>query len=274
MLHLRFGPNAPTMGPVTFGSDLSRTLSEGSGAPLRSVLLASFAGAVVASVVLGAFSWGRYVIYPFSLFATWAHEMGHGLGAIITGNRFIELEIYPSLGGQALTSGADGLAQVIVSMLGLVGPALVGAAVMIAGSSSRGAPRVVGALAVVVALSTLIWVRNGFGFGAMLLVAVGLGLVARFGSPLVRIVFAQLLAIQMAMATWSGRHYLFVKGFERDGFQASDTQRIAEELWLPYWFWGAIAAVLSIAALGLAFKRAWLSSPPAPESRHAPQAQP
>lgn len=221
-------------------------------------LLVIFGAVVVLSIGLGQLSWGRAVIYPFSLFATWAHEMGHGIGAIVTGNSFIELELYRSLGGQALTSGADGFSQVVVSSLGLIGPAIVGAVVMVAGSRPATAPFVLGALSAVVGLSTLVWVRNGFGFFAMLTIAIALGLIARLGSTTVRIGLAQLLAVQMALAAWSSRDYLFISGFQRNGFQKSDTQNIADELFLPYWFWGMVLGGISILILGWAFWFAWI----------------
>lgn len=225
----------------------------------RSQLLQVFGAATVVSIALGMVSWGGMIIYPFRLFATWAHEMGHGIGALITGNSFRSLEVYRSLGGQALVAGADGLDQVIVSSLGLIGPALLGAAVMIAGSRTKTAPYVLGALAVAVTLSALLWIRNGFGFFAMLAIAAALALVARLGSPLVRVGLAQLLAVQLALASWSSRDYLFTKGFERDGRSLdSDTQNIAEELFLPYWFWGALLGGVSLVVIVWAFWFAWL----------------
>jgi len=225
----------------------------------RSQLLGAFGLAIVGSVALGMVSWGGKVIYPFRLFATWAHEMGHGIGGLITGNSFQELEIYRSLGGQALVGGADGFSQVIVSALGLVGPAIVGAIVMVAGSRVATAPYVLSALAGAVVVSAAIWIRNGFGFFAMVAIAVALGLVARFGTPLIRVMVAQLLAVQMALASWSSRDYLFISGFERDGRTFdSDTQNIADELFLPYWFWGGLLGGVSILVLLWAFWIAWL----------------
>lgn len=231
------------------------------GAPAlsRSQLLSMFGVGVVVSIGLGYVSWGGKVIYPFRLFATWAHEMGHGIGALITGNSFQELEIYRSLGGVALIGGADGVSQVIVSSLGLIGPAVVGAVVMVAGARVKTAPYVLAALAGVVALSAVIWIRNLFGFFAMLAIAVVLGLIARFAPPIARVAVSQLLAIQMALSSWSSRDYLFISGFDRDGQRFdSDTQNIADEWFLPYWFWGGLLGGLSVVILLWAFWVAWL----------------
>ena len=151
------------------GSSGLSGLSGGMPTDDRGRMMAAFAAAVVISIVIGLVPYARTIIYPFALFATWAHEMGHGIGGLITGNEFVDLEVYRNLGGQA-----------------------------------------------------------------------------------------QLLAIQLALSAWSTRDYLFIKGFERNGFQNSDTQNIAEELFLPYWFWGGLLGGLSIVILCWAFWVAWI----------------
>lgn len=233
--------------------------AEPTSSPLsRGPLMAAFGAAVAVSVILGLFPWGRKVLYPLALLGTWAHEMGHGIGALLTGNRFEELELYRSLGGQALIGGAEGFSQVVVSSAGLIGPAVLGAMVMIAGSRARTAPFVLAGLAAVIVASALIWIRNGFGFVSMLLIAAALGLIAKFAPEVVRIATAQLVAIQLALSAWSSRDYLFISGFERDGWHDSDTQNIADELFLPYWFWGGLLGGLSILVLLWAFWYAWI----------------
>ncbi len=231
--------------------------------PTRPQLLRLFGLAVVVSVGLGFVPGGGYVIYPFRLFATWAHEMGHGVGAIITGNDFDRLELYRNLGGVAFIGGADGLSQVIVSSLGLVGPAIVGATLMIVGSRPATAHRALAGITIAVAISLVLYVRNTFGFVSMTAIAIVFGLIARYGSPMVRVATAQLLAVQMALSSWSSRNYLFISGFERDGQRFdSDTQNIADEWFLPYWFWGGVLGALSLAILAAAFWFAWLRNPP------------
>lgn len=225
----------------------------------RQKLLTIFGIAVAASIGLGMVSWGGNIIYPFRLFATWAHEMGHGIAGILTGNKFLELELYRSLGGQALISGADGFSQVLVSAGGLIGPAFLGAIVMIAGSRARTAPYVLGALALAMVASALIWIRNPFGFFSILIGGIVLAVAAKFAPPIMRIGLSQLLAVQLALSSWSSRDYLFIKGFERDGqFFDSDTQNIADEWFLPYWFWGGLIGAISVLIIVWAFWVAWI----------------
>lgn len=227
----------------------------------RSKLLGSFIAAIIISIGLSYIPYGRYVLYPFALLSTWAHEMGHGLGALVTGNHFDRLEIYSNLGGVAWVAGAKGLSQFVVSASGLVGPAVLGALVMILGSKERSASYILTALSLAIAITLVFWIRNLFGFIAMSAIALTLGLIARYARVTVRIVLAQLISVQLALSAWTGRGYLFIKSFERDGKELlSDTGQIEKALFLPYWFWGAFLGALTIVILAFGFWYAWLSS--------------
>ena len=130
---------------------------------------------------------------------------------------------------------------------------------MLAGARERLAPHVLTALAMVLIASAFVWVRNVFGFVALVTLGILIALGARFLPFFWSVVLAQIIAVQMALASWSSREYLFMDGFDRDGQRiASDTQRIADEWFLPYWFWGGLLGGASIAVLAWAFWRAWL----------------
>ena len=63
-----------------------------------------FLAAAGASLALYLIPYGRYVLYPFALLATWAHEMGHGLTALVCGGVFDKLVLYSNLGGTAYSA--------------------------------------------------------------------------------------------------------------------------------------------------------------------------
>lgn len=93
------------------------------------------------------------------------------------------------------------------------------------------------------------------------MLAIGLVLagIAFFAPAIVRIVVAGFIGVQFCLASWADRHYMFTKNFERDGLtRNSDTQNIAENLLLPYWFWGALILVASILIMSFSFWRAWI----------------
>jgi hypothetical protein len=227
----------------------------------RDRLMAAFLLAALVSVVLHFIQpWGRYALYPFALMATWAHEMGHGLAAIALGGSFSHLELYSDLGGVAYHTAGGFFARPLVSMAGLLGPAIAGGAVIVMGArSERAARSVITVLAVAIALSIAIWIRSLFGVLAMGLITLALALLAARGGQMAELFTTQLIGIQFCLGSLGDFDYMFSPGFVRDGRpMLSDTGAIAESWLLPYWFWGALVAALSVAILALAFYRAWI----------------
>lgn len=227
--------------------------------PEAEQLITLFWLAVGASIILPRIPYGRTLLYPFALLGTWAHEMGHGLAAVLVGGRFRRLEIYPGLGGQAYSSGIRGARTAVVSAGGLLGPALAGGLIIVLGSRQQTAPWVLTGLAVAVALSLLGVVRNLFGWLALGAVAAALAPLALYAPTGARIFLAQLIGIQFCLACWSTLDYMFTRDFRRDGrIIESDTQQIANVLILPYWFWGGVIALISLGVVIASFYLAWM----------------
>lgn len=228
-------------------------------APSRKALVTSFWLAVALSAALPFFTLGRYVLYPFAWIATWAHELGHGLTALVLGGAFESLKIWTSLGGVAFTRAPDnGLAPALVAAGGLLGPAIAGGGVVVLGARPKTARFVLVMLALALAVSTLLWIRNVEGFiGTATLAVLLVGLAAlRAETP--RLVVTQLVGIQLCLASVASLDYMFTKEFLRDGVMVpSDTELIARHWLLPYWVWGTLIAAFSFLILVLAFRRAW-----------------
>ena len=225
----------------------------------RRLVLAFWVAAALA-VALPQLPFGRMALYPFALLATWAHEMGHGLSALLVGGRFDRLMLFPDLGGVAFSSRPDNvIAPVMISAGGLLGPAVAGGLTIVFGARRRLAPRVLAIFGVLLVASLLLWVRNPFGMASILVLALGFVGLARYGSEGVKLVTAQLTGIQLCLGSLADVDYMFTRDFVRGGqVQISDTQAIAEQLLLPYWFWGGMVAALSVAILWTAFWIAWL----------------
>lgn len=210
------------------------------------------------SIALTLIPYGRYGLYPFALLATWAHEMGHGLTALLSGGTFDKLVLYQNLGGTAF-SASPGWAQPLVSAGGLLGPAIAGGFVIVLSARPRTARWVLGGLAIALLLSLVFWIRNLFGLASIAGVAVVLGALALKGPTMVRVFLAQMIGIQLCLGSISSFDYMFTKEFVRDGKTiSSDTQAIASVLLLPYWFWGTLIAALSLLILTVAFYLAWV----------------
>jgi len=227
--------------------------------PGRSRLVLAFWAAVALSIVLPRVPYGRNVLYPFSLLGTWAHEMGHGIVAILVGGNFEKLELYSNLGGVAWNSGVGKVGGTLVSAGGLLGPAIFGGLIIVFGARAKTAPWVLAVLSVLIVASVLFVVRNLFGAVSMSLIAVVLVPIAFKAPEILRTFVAQLIGIQFCLASWNTLDYMFTKNFRRNGQTIdSDTQNIADVLLLPYWFWGGLIAGLSGLILVFSFYVAWV----------------
>lgn len=86
--------------------------------------------AAVITVVLWQLPGGNYALYPFTILATWFHEMAHGLMALILGGNFSKLLIFSNGSGVAYYSrplALGGIGKVSVAAAGPMGPPIAGA---------------------------------------------------------------------------------------------------------------------------------------------------
>src|SRR5215468_4157104 len=105
----------------------------------RSALLVAVA---IAFVVPRWVPFGYYLMYPFTLLATWVHESGHGLGALATGGHFDRLMIFWDASGWAEVRHADGWPDAISCLGGLWAPPILGSFLLAferAAAGARGA---------------------------------------------------------------------------------------------------------------------------------------
>jgi len=225
--------------------------------------ISTLGGLAVLSIVLWQTSWGSLLLYPFTILATWFHEMGHGMAAILTGGSFERLLIHPDGSGVALSlqpADAPVISHAFVSAAGPLGPPIAGALMIVATRSRRATKAALAALTAVLILSAIIWVRSLVGWIVLPLIALALLVVLRRGSGKVQEFTIQLLGVQACISTYQHMDYLFSAGGTIAGrAQRSDTAAIADSLLLPYWFWGgAISLTILIiltASLHFALRR-------------------
>lgn len=208
--------------------------------------------------------WGAWALYPFTLLATYVHEMGHGLTALLVGGEFRSMVLHPDGSGTAYFTRSGRLASTAVAAGGLVGPSVLGGALLAASRRPRAARWLLLAGGLIMAASLVLVVRNAFGL-------VFVGAVAALLVVLVRTKPAwcpfalQILAVQMALSIFRDVDYMFSPGGVVNGVpRVSDSGVMAEALFLPYWFWGALTAGIAFAALALG---AWIGFRPARRGR-------
>jgi hypothetical protein len=217
--------------------------------------------AAITTIVLWQIPGGDYILYPFTILATWFHEMGHGLAAILLGGQFQQLQIFPNGSGVAYHSGAlflGAIGQAIVAAAGPMGPPMAGSVLILASRSVKTASLSLKILGGFLILSTLIWVRSLFGLIAIpLLGLIILGIA--FRAPRWMQGFAiQFLGVQACVSTYLQLNYLF-SASAGPGLH-SDSAQIQQQLFLPYWFWGGLMAIASLVILVQSLRIAYRSN--------------
>ena len=66
------------------------------------------------------------------------------------------------------------------------------------------------------------------------------------------------VAVQLALSVYSRGDYLFTDVAQTaTGPQPSDVANMSEALFLPFWFWGALCGLFSVAVVGLGLWAFW-----------------
>lgn len=214
--------------------------------------------AALAAIALERFvPGGRLLLYPFTLLATWVHEMGHGVGALLVGGGFDHLEIFWDASGIAYTSVAEGWRSAFVSAAGLLGPPLAGAVTLALARGPRRGGFVLTGIALALLVSVVFWVRSLVGVVTMLPLAALFAVLGLRGGR-VRLVLAQLVGLLFAVDTLARFDYLFAATARVGGAaHASDVAGIAAGLSPPALLWGVVIAVLDLGLLGVGLRAAW-----------------
>ncbi len=223
--------------------------------PLRSRHLLILSTAAV--VLLWQLPYGRQLLYPLTLLATYAHEMGHGLTALLTGAEFDQMLLHADGSGVAVWRGNPGrLASAFIAAGGLAAPAFAGVVLLLVSSKPRFARNVLVALSVLLLVSMALWSRNVFGVAFLLAVAIALGIAAKMLPDAAAAFVLHLIAAMLCLSWFNNLGYLFSAQAIVNGVALpSDSAVIAQALWLPYWFWGGVVAVFSFAVVAFGISR-------------------
>ncbi len=198
---------------------------------------------------------GKTIAWPLVLLSTLAHEMGHGLAAVLVGGEFQKFYLHADASGVAYTATRGSIANALVSAGGLVGPAIVGALFFMMAHRAKNLFFVMGAGLV---LAEVMVVRNLFGLtfvGGVALVFLWLATSANKG---IQQIAAYFVGIQLALSVFSRGDYLFTPvANTASGTMPSDVAHMAEALFLPYWVWGLVCGGFSILCLVIGVRTAF-----------------
>jgi hypothetical protein len=126
---------------------------------LDALLLIGIAAALVVT-------WQASLWTPLKILVVFFHEASHALTAIVTGGSVERMEIVPNQGGSVLSRGGNAF---LIVTAGYLGSLLIGATLLVIAARSRLDRWIMGALAISIALLTLLFMRNlyGIAFGAL-----------------------------------------------------------------------------------------------------------
>jgi len=212
------------------------------------------------TLLLYMLPFGRLLARPLLLLSTLAHEMGHGITALVLGGEFQRLMMWPDGSGVSLmdVSTFGRLRQGLTLAGGLVGPAVAAALCFTLGRTSHGARLCLMGIGVLLVAAEVLIVRNAFGLFFVGLVAAACLFAGLRGSPATAQLTLVFVAVQLALSVFSRADYLFTRAARNPtGIYPSDVQRMEEVLVLPHWFWGGLCGAFSVAVLAWGLRIFW-----------------
>ncbi len=229
--------------------------------------LRTLAAALLVSLLLWNLPFGGVLLYPFKLFATWLHELSHGLAMILTGAGFDHIVIYRDTSGLAYAYTSVGsFGTAIIAAAGYMGTPLWGAAMLVVTPTPKASRRAMLVLAGLLVGTTILVIApspNGDPFGQWATPAIGAG-VALCGLVIPdrwRVLVAHFIAVQACVNALLDIRVLLRPSQVVDGKSAgmSDAHNMAlntfgtTETW-AVWTWALIWLAWSLAVLFIALK--------------------
>jgi len=163
----------------------------------------------------------KWILYPFTIFSTWIHELCHGLSAIVVGGSISKIMIYPDTSGLAYTA-ANPNRRGFIASAGYQGTAVIGCLLLLFRRTKRGPRTGTMIIALLMIISCCAWIRNIFGFVFIFCFGlILLGIAWKLPSCYMRDVYI-VLAVTCSLNAITSIHDLFGSNYQING-STSDT---------------------------------------------------
>lgn len=211
--------------------------------------------ACVAALLVWNLPFVEVLALPLVWLNTHLHELSHAVAALATGGEVERIRVFASGGGDASIRGGW---IVVVASAGYLGAAAVGGALLAWAKTEERARQSLWGLAVVLAVSLLIWVRadwvgvlSGAGW------AIGLWALSRKLNGPQLVWTAQFLGAIQCLASVDAFRALFWAS--RTGSH-SDAALMQQATGVPGLFWASVWFLASLCVLFAALRSAWKST--------------
>lgn len=185
--------------------------------------------------------WDTWAVYPLKILVVFFHELSHGITAIATGGRIVEVQVDHGQGGLCLTAGGN---RFLTLSAGYLGSLILGGFLLLAAThfKRKNIPNLV--LGLVLFCTTIIYVRPVIGFGFFFGAIVGIAFVAAAQKLSNEINGYMLTVIGLTSALYA---VLDIKSdiLDQPGAR-SDAVMLAELTGVPALMWGAAWMLVSI----------------------------
>ncbi len=209
-----------------------------------------FFGSLVATFLL--YKLVPSIAGPLILLATFVHETGHGIAAILVGGEFRELHMTDWGGYATVAHSGSGISSAVVSAGGLVGPSVAAMLSFVAARKPKFSRIFLGSVALLIVWLIVFKISNGRGYVVAAVILAGAALVALKGSDSLNQTTTIFFGVQLALSLYAHRQYLFTDYFSVGSTRmSSDTQNMSDALIGPYYFWAVVCIAVSLIALAV-----------------------
>lgn len=176
---------------------------------------------------------------PLEILVVFFHEASHALMTLATGGKVLEMVVTIDQGGHVLSAGGS---RFLTLSAGYLGSLLIGAALLLTAAHSRHDRHVLAGLALLVALLTVLFMRNLFGLAYGIGMALAMLGIARVLPAIVSDYALRLIGVMSLLYV---PRDIFSDTIARSHLQ-SDAWMLANEFGGGTWLWGGIWLLLSL----------------------------
>ena len=201
--------------------------------------------------------WDTAAIYPVKVFVVFLHEISHGVAALLTGGKIIQIEVSQQIGGLCRTMGGS---RFVVVSAGYLGSIIWGGLILILATRTRFSSIGSFILGLILLVITALYVRNSFGVIFGICTGIAFIIIAKYAPMIVNKLVLQFFGLVSCL-------YVLVD-IKEDLFslerRQTDAQLLADMTHIPSIIWAVLWMAVAILVLWKVLKYSHPDEP-APE---------